>query len=293
MARKYQKKFASIAKNISDYDLQKEPRDNLDFSEDDLLDLRIMRNEAKAVDHRFLGFFTKAGIDLVFDRFGIYKHLKKQGFSNILIHFNTADIYRQRFSFYYDKIDRDHLLGEMICRIYHLKMDGKDNLNLHGSPMRTLLIEWLSLQNPKKNFAKNRPRLPGQNHPGLGLGLQIFELLWLMSKRLHCDAILNIPDHYHNAVIYSKEFFYLNPVYEGMLQAILRDFGKKMPLAHISSAIDTGCVKIKETGETLEWFTGRQLTPLKKELLEYFSTDIYRQTVKSTFKNHHFEIDDN
>lgn len=292
MATKYRKKFRRIAKYISDYDLQRESPENLKFSENDLLDLNIFGTQPAKKEGRFLGFFSKSGLEYVFKEFGLLKALRKKGFRNIIFSLNTSDPYQQRFSFYYDKIDQSHMLGEIICHIYHLKMDVPTCESLHQNHIRTIYVEWLSLQDPTKKFSEKRPKLPGQNHPGLGLGLQIFELLILMAKRLRSDAMLNIPEHYHNAALYSSEFFYMNPVYEGLLQAMMRDLSRKWPLAHISTAVDEGCVINIDTGEPLKWFIGRQLTPLNSELMDYFSSDQYRSIYEETIKSNHFKIDE-
>ncbi|HET6899023.1 MAG TPA: hypothetical protein VFK70_11770, partial [Vicinamibacteria bacterium] len=39
--------------------------------------------------------------------------------------------------------------------------------------LSVLAVEWLSLQDPRAVFTRERPRLPGQAHPGLGLGRQL------------------------------------------------------------------------------------------------------------------------
>lgn len=292
MGTKYRKKFNSIARYISDYELQREAPEDLKFSEDDLLELNIMGEERGAKNRRFLGFFTLNGIEYVFKKFGIFRELKKRGFNHIVFKLNTRDPYRQGISFYFDTVDPKHLLGEIICQIQPIKFDFPSNPQIHQKPIRALRIEWLGLQNPRKKFDKKRPKLPGQNHPGLGLGLQIFELVVLMAKRLECDAILNIPEHYHNAALYSPEFFYVNPVFEGYLQAIIRDLDQKWPMAHISLAFDKGCVMHKESGEPFPWFSGEQLTPLNSSLMDYFSTKKYKTEFKNTFEANHFFIND-
>ena len=292
MATKYRKKFRRIAKYISDYDLQRESPENLKFSENDLLDLNIYGTQQTKKEGRFLGFFSKNGIEYVFEKFGLIKALKKKGFTNIIFTLNTSDPYQQRFSFYYDQIDREHMLGEIVCHFYHLKMDVPTCEELHEKYIKTVFVDWLSLQNPTKSFSYGRPRLPGQNHPGLGLGLQVYELLVLMAKRLNCDAMLNVPEHYHNAALYSNEFLYMDPYFEGLLQALMRDLSKKWPLAHISSAVDKGCVIDKITRKPLKWFVGRQLTPINPILMDYYKSDYYMKITKEVFKNSKFEIDE-
>ena len=82
----------------------------------------------------------------------------------------------------------------------------------NGKSYETIAIEWMSLQNPYGEFTKDRPQLPGQQKPGLGVASKAVELLIIMAWRLNLSGLLNTPDHYHNAYLYSRIFYYLNPL---------------------------------------------------------------------------------
>jgi hypothetical protein len=293
MASKFRLKYEWISRFISERDLQREDKNALNFSEADLFDLNIPSAVKKNnVDRRFLGFYTKSGIKFALKRYGLLNELRQKGFENILIFIDTDDPYRQRLSIYYDVKQADHLLGEVVCRLHYLKLDMPEHPPIHQQRIKVLYIEWMTLQNPTKTFHPSRPRLPGQKYPGLGIGYQVYELLVLMAKRLKCEAVLNVPEHYHNAIIYAKEFFFLNPHYEGLLLALQRDLSETYSVATISAAVDDQRVLNTASGETLQWFTSEQITPLSRRLLKYFETDYYRRNFKIHYQRNHYKISD-
>eukprot|EP01107_Rhizomastix_libera_P016820 TRINITY_DN7260_c0_g1_i1.p1 TRINITY_DN7260_c0_g1~~TRINITY_DN7260_c0_g1_i1.p1 ORF type:complete len:615 (-),score=135.56 TRINITY_DN7260_c0_g1_i1:17-1654(-) len=94
---------------------------------------------------------------------------------------------------------------------------------LGDSSLNLTMIEWLRLQDPRKEFTSDNPPLPGQLYPGLGVAREIDTLLFNLAKEHSRDGILNIPDHWYNAYIYTispHKFFFLNPAYEGWFRLL-------------------------------------------------------------------------
>jgi hypothetical protein len=75
-----------------------------------------------------------------------------------------------------------------------------------------LQVEWLLLQNPQQSFSPERPPLPGQVHPGLGIGDRLMEILIIMTRRVRLEGIVNKPHYFHTAFMFSKEFIFTNPL---------------------------------------------------------------------------------
>jgi hypothetical protein len=51
-----------------------------------------------------------------------------------------------------------------------------------GLRVLSLAVRWLALQDPRGRFTPERPRLPGQRYPGLGLGKRLYERLMVWAK---------------------------------------------------------------------------------------------------------------
>src|SRR5205807_924723 len=63
-----------------------------------------------------------------------------------------------------------------------------------------LYVHWLALRNPRARFSDERPQLPGQDVPGLGLAREMAELLSRMAARLGLEGVAFRPSPYHLAV---------------------------------------------------------------------------------------------
>ena len=145
------------------------------------------------------------------------------------------------------------------------------------------------MQNPRAEFSLERQRLPGQEHPGLGLGRWLVELLRMMAERLDCTGLMNIPRHYHNAYLYSKQMLCFDPRDQGYLEAMMRDLGH-LPLVETSVAIDQGRLRDAETGAPLRWEGRPQVMPVKPELNAFFARRAYIRAVARARERHHFEL---
>ena len=66
--------------------------------------------------------------------------------------------------------------------------------------MELVAIDWLLLQNPRESFSARRPRLPGQEHPGLGLLRDFMGWLVVVCETHGLDGVYFVSAHYHVAM---------------------------------------------------------------------------------------------
>src|SRR5260370_19674664 len=59
-----------------------------------------------------------------------------------------------------------------------------------------LYVHWLALRNPRASFSEDRPQLPGQDVPGLGLAREMTEILARMAVRLDLAGLAFRPSSY-------------------------------------------------------------------------------------------------
>ena len=138
----------------------------------------------------FLDFYSAKGAVLAFERYGFFQLLRDKGFEPLL-DVDLADRDEHKLRIYDREARADRLLIELGI--------GQRALILpDGTSLQLLFINWLLMQNPRASFAPDRPRLPDQEHPGLGLFPHFGYLVRLMALRLQCDGLLNHPAHYHN-----------------------------------------------------------------------------------------------
>jgi len=234
-------RYRLLATELAPRDLTGEPQrdDDWGLTAEDLADsLGGLRPP-----NRFLGYYSLQGLELALERAGLLDRVRSLGFERPSLEMDlgnpTGDTVRL-----FGADGRRELLIEVRARI--------DRAAAPGAAL--LRIEWLLLQNPRAHFTPERPRLPGQSHPGLGMSQDVAALLVLACDRLQLDGLLFVPSHYHTASQGRKTLRFLNPEHEGLFRA-LRAALRDLSLAAASQAIEERRVVDAATGEPFVWPT--------------------------------------
>jgi hypothetical protein len=229
---------------------------------------------------------------MALEKYGLYTELKNLGFDKVITDIDTTDPFKHKISVFSAKKEQKNLIIELVLRKAFFKLDMPFNYKHNGKCFQCLTIDWLAMQNPRAKFTPRRPRLPGQKFPGLGLSAIAVELLMITCWRLKVAALINFPGHYHNAFLYSKVFYYLDPVLQARLQVLKKTF-RNMPLDKLSWGIDWGCVLDKKKNEIFEWMVGEQLVPIDDSLKNLFTGKKYKKYVNARMKDFKFEFNEN
>jgi hypothetical protein len=198
-------------------------------------------------EHRFLGLYTEQGVAYALTRYGLMDTLQRMGFEGLSVHV--------------DAVTQPHLLrisaivGGETAVLFELSARER-----RIGDLDTLFIEWLTLRDPRVPFATNKPRLPGQDAPGLGLGAQAMVLIRALAKRANLDAVSLVPSHFHVAWMVRDQFFFLDPTREGRFRAVI-DGTQRQPLDRVSERLDGPGIPT-EWDEVLTWDPGPMLWPL-------------------------------
>ncbi len=288
MEFKVPKRYWRIARRLTVAELQKLDDSESFLSEKDLFELNVSQRS----EGLFLGFYSKKGIKTALERYGILKELQQKGFKNLIFEMDTSDPYVHRLAIYESQKIAKRLLIEIVLRKKMITIDMPFATPLNGKSFETLAIEWLCMQNPNESFSGDHPRLPGQQYPGLGMASRAVEILIITAWRLKLAGLLNTPDHFHNAYLYSRVFYYLNPEIQARFMALCRDL-KKYPVHQISWAIEWGAIIDETTGKPMEWLIGEQIVPLLKDLKKLFESKEYKTFVEEKSKMFKFTFDIN
>jgi hypothetical protein len=103
------------------------------------------------------------------------------------------------------------------------------------------------------------------------------------------DGVLVFPAYFHNALLFSRFFFFLNPEKFAEIQAIEKAF-PKIPFKHMAWIVHLNCLKF-DNGQTYEWKAEEQVYPIRKEIRDYFESKAYKRKLIQTLKNLRFSID--
>jgi hypothetical protein len=277
--------FRKVFRSLSRVELQKGASGLDDLGAEDLFDYGT---------DLWLGFYTEEGIEIALERYGITEDVLERGFGGVRVDVQTDDPEEHMLRIWSREPECDEPLIELVVSrdILHLEDILSDAVGRPFAPVLT--VEWLMMQNPKAKFAPERMPLPGQQHPGLGVGIKVMEILRNICLRLDLAGMITVPAYFHNAAMYSAEFHYLDPDYEALLRALLRDLLPELngSLPAASWAIKWNMVidKLADEEEPFDWFHEAMLCPVSDPFREYFDSVEYRELVHEQLHTHRFRV---
>ena len=266
---------------------ERHPQLDLDLKEEDFLYQLAKVNPTNL----FLGRFSKDDLMGLLDEAGLLKLLTEQGFDNPVLEIDASDVLKHRATVYDGEVSPDRMLidvrlREGVFRADNSYVEGMEDLR----SISMILIDWLTLQNPRKDFSTGKQRLVHQRKPGLGIFYEFAKLVDLFSTIAGKEGVMDVPEHYHGALLYSKLFHFWNPAMEGKLMAMKRDFAD-MPLYEATWAVFLDCCINADTGEVEKWSPGEQIKPVSDRMKAYFSHHDYKRQVEAAAGSFHFWID--
>ncbi len=240
-------------------------------------------------ENRLFGRYDTGELRARLGAAGLLTGLSERGYPDPVLRLSCADPSDQRICLYAGEETRDRLLLEARLQMASFHPRRSIGPFTEESSFRMLLIHWLVLSSPDGTFTVDRPRLPGQEKPGLGLLNPTIMLLKTFSRELSVDGVLDVPDHFHTALFYSRDFLYLDPEAEGRFLAIARDLSG-VPLALASDAILEGCLVDRTTGAPIPWPVAEQVMAWRGPLRRFFRSPSYREARNRALADHRFVV---
>lgn len=220
------RRYRDMAELLDPRELSGREPGELSFDESDLFGASP---HTAGTGARVLGYYTRAGVELALERYGLLDRLRKLGFEphvEIDCGNETGDTVRV-----FGDAGRDQLAIEV--RV------ARDRLTIPGQEL--LRIEWMLLQNPRASWVAGRAPLPGQRHPGLRMFEEVALLMLMICERLSLAGIVVVPSHYHVASRWHGRMRFLDARVEGRFRA-LECLLAPLPLAEASRAVELGRV---------------------------------------------------
>ncbi len=233
--------FGLIARSLGSEQLGSQPGsadDDLLIRAEDIEEALGMRRRPR--DERLLGFYTAQGVEYALSAYGILPHLRRLGYQDFEVSIDRASA-GERMMMHGSHEGERYLLLEIVLE---RKRFAEDEL---------LFVNWLSLRNPRASFTEQRPRLPGQEVPGLGLAREAGQMLARMAKRLGLAGVAFHPAWFHVAYTARYHFRFLDPTTQAHFEALMRDLAP-LPLLESTHAIAEGRVRLD--GEPFRWEPG-------------------------------------
>ena len=216
---------------------------------------------------RLLGYYSVQGMELALERSGMLDRVRSLGFPSPTLEFDLDNPSGDTVRLYGDA-DRTELLIESRVRI--------DRATVPGASL--LRIEWLLMQNPRARFTAQRPRLPGQKHPGLGLLPDVMALLIVACDRLQLDGLLFVPAHYNTASQGRKYLRLLEPADEAFLRGLEQAL-HGLPLSEATHSVEQRRVVDARTGRAVAWRSMPMVYPVTDRLRDRVTGEDYERRV--------------
>ncbi len=261
------------------------------FSESPLVGERdILSNltEEKATS-LFLGRYTMAEVAAVLGKRGFFKEARKRSLWPLTFDLVSSAFPTQRLQIFLEEKQPEKLIVDL--KIREGRMIPKDNSLIDPIFLNCdfLFLEWLTIQNPLRPFSKKRPPLPGQAHPGLGLGRRVVDVFIYLARLTRKDGLLAFPAYFHNALLFSRYFHFISPEKAAEVLAIEKAL-PDIPFKHLAWIVHLSCLRTA-AGETYEWKAEGMVYPLNKALKAFFESKGYKSRLRQGMKGRSFAVD--
>jgi len=266
--------FRKITRLLGPGDLTQEPSESWELTEDDI-DPSAMGRDRRT---RFLDYYSRHGIELGLERTGVLDKLRQRGHRAVRIELDLEHPREHTL-----RILSDDAGGESLFEL----RARRDAQTVRG--MELLWLEWLLLQDPLSRFTPERPRLPGQRYPGLGLLREVSALLVLICERLELDGLGFVPSHFHIAAQTGSYFHFANPEAQARFLALRELLGTER-LGAATRALEEGRVRDRRTGEPIRWQPAAMVHPVSVRLTAALDNETYKRKVEELKNRNDFEL---
>jgi len=237
----------------------------------------------------FLGRYSLADVLAVLEKKSLVREARKRGLWPILLDFDASEFPLHRLRIYVEERKSERLVVDLKIREIVFDPKGKIPAPAPLAPFPCLFFEWLTLQNPLEEFGRNRGPLPGQQFPGLGMSRKIMGVFTTLGKLTHQAGLLASPAYFHNAVLFSRYFRFINPVKEAEVRAVHRLFAH-VPIKQMAWLVHLGHVRTS-AGARYEWKAEEQILPLRRDLKAALEGRAFRDAVREAMAGFRFAID--
>ena len=252
-------RFAGISAEQSQLELG----DSGDLTAEDVEEALGLRPSRQRL---LLGFYTASGMELAFHKYGVFQQLARLGYADFRVTFDQSGA-GERLRLSGASGGEVHVLIEAIL----------EKRRCLGVPV--LYIHWLSLRHPRARFNDRRPKLPGQEVPGLGLAREAGTMLALMAIRLGLGGVVLRPAHFHLAYTARHVFSFVDAARQGRFEALVRDLAH-LPLLEATRAVSEG--RVLMNGAPYTWEADEMVYWLRESPAEPGEVEREREEVRFT-----------
>jgi hypothetical protein len=280
--------FKELHDRLSSFQITRASNRNFDLTlTEEELERELMNDLGS---NRLLERFSEKEVAAALKNYQVWDQLAEKGYQNPRLLIRSIDPFRQSVKIIDDAAspeDEKHTLCEL--RVFDAHLKGPCPATNEIIELDALVIDWLVFQNPRAKFTASRPQLPGQKYPGLGIMARCMTAILDLAKQTGKEAVINIPEYYHNAVLYTPAFSFFSPFVEGRFQA-LQEFLSGLSLAEASHAVTNRKIWNHTKNEQFVWKPHEQMLGISPEIKEYFESETYKTPVREAKEKSKFSL---
>lgn len=216
----------------------------------DMLDFSNELSTSLNIEKLIFGRFSDAEIYSMLEEAKIFEMVKRRGYESFKLVTDPISDLDNRI---YIKTESNEILIHIRLKVadFFIKSIQEDR--------KMVYIDWLLTQNIRLGKLKNKKILfQGQEYPGLNIFKELTQFIFLLFSKMNCYGIFNIPEYFHDAVLFQKNFLFIDPIKQGHFKSILKNF-KGRNLRDLSILIHTEKLAFSETNEIYKWKHGEML----------------------------------
>jgi acetoin utilization deacetylase AcuC-like enzyme len=229
-------RFTAIAQSLAPSELGRTAEMEID---DVAADLGLSTGERKLL----LGFYSAEGLEHALHRYGVLGEIRRLGYGPFRVEIHDEGVGQSARLI-------DAPSGEPLIEVV---VERRGDM---------LYVHWLALRHPRARFSDERPQLPGQDVPGLGLAQEMSELLVRMAVRLGLQGLVLRPAAYHLAYAGRSSLQFIDPARQGRFEALVEALSG-LTLSQATRAVMEGRVLLDgapyrwEADEMVKWIEPR------------------------------------
>lgn len=238
----------------------------------------------------FLGKYPLSAVFSILKKRNFFKEAQKRKLWPLEFDLDSSDFPPlQRFRVYSRTKKPNNLVVDLKIKESRTRIKNEIGFDWPLPEFKFLTLEWLTLQNPLLEFSKEKTPLPGQKHPGLSLGKKVVDLFIYLARLNKNDGILAFSSYFHNALLFSRYFNFVNPEKKAEIFAIRKAFSH-LSFKELAWIVHLNCLLVNEK-KIYEWTAEVQVFPMNKLLVKYFNSRQYKDRLKNALKRDHYSID--
>jgi len=241
-------------------------------------------------EEMFLNRFNESDILTLLKEIGLTECLSGLGFNKLHISIDLDEGGRHHLSIYHSRIKPENMLINLRLSETIYKPEITLPFRMKRSSYNMINIEWAQTTSPTPKVTQQRPLLPGQAKPGLGILSYLMLLMQAIGKRISSDGFIEVPDHFHLAAMYAGTFKFIDPSREALLQGVLRDLGNHS-IGDLSWGFITSTITDTKSGRPAVYTPGTQAICLTSDLQEYFNSSWYEKKFNRSMRASRYSID--